>query len=344
MRIAVNVRTLGAPLTGVQRYLGEILSRWKKTPDFSGIFSEIGPSRPRHGIAGHAWEQFVLPRRCGGSLLWSPGNTGPVGVRHQAVTIHDLAALDHPEWFSRSFAAGYAWILPRVARASRLVITPSQATRRRLIERLRLDPAKVRAIPLGVDERFRPDCACRISALPDKIQRYVLCVGSVEPRKNVAGLLAAWRLAALADDLWLVVAGAAGAERVFATNASASIPTRVHFLGHVGDADLPALYAGAHACVYPSLYEGFGLPALEALASGVPLLASRDDAIAETVSDAALTVDANSTEALAEGLRSVVNDTALRARLRVAGPARASQFNWENTALSTWQALSEIAR
>src|SRR6267154_3859549 len=266
--IVVNLRSQGAGLTGVQRYSQELCARLNRGID------TVTPRRPLHGIAGHLWEQTGLPVRVATRLLWSPANTGPLAVERQVLTIHDVAPLDHPEWFESKFATWYGWMIPALARRVRCLITVSEFSKRRLVLNTGIDESRVHVIPNGVSERFHPRNIDTIREVLTRLrvptERYVLTLGSIEPRKNLSRLLEAWRISAprLPDDVWLVIAGAQGKGHIFAMTQLGEIPLRVYSTGFVQDEDLPALYSGAMAMVYPSIYEGFGLPVLEAMAAG----------------------------------------------------------------------------
>jgi glycosyltransferase involved in cell wall biosynthesis len=186
---AVNTRTLGHFTTGVQRYLAGLL------PFMGTGLRRIAPGAGFQGIKGHLWEQFILPGKVGDDLLWSPGNTGPLAVRRQVLTLHDASSLDHPEWFEAKFARWYGWLLPKLARKAARIITVSEDARRRIVDRLRLPESKVIAIPNGVDARFQPASAEAVANLRSKLDlpaSFFLYVGSLEPRKNLALLLEAW--------------------------------------------------------------------------------------------------------------------------------------------------------
>lgn len=176
---------------------------------------------------------------------------------------------------------------------------------------------------------------------------YLLSVGGIGPRKNLAGLLAAWARVqgALDAEVVLAVAGADAPTRIFGERGGASAGgiARTRFLGQVEDCVLPALYSGALALVYPSLYEGFGWPPLEAMACGVPVVAGRGTGLEESVGGAALLVDPSDGGALADGIVAAAGDRALRADLRRRGLARAAQFSWERAAARTWEVLQAAA-
>lgn len=330
-------------MTGVERYASEVLAR------FTDRARVIAPSRPADGLRGHAWEQLVLPRLAGReALLWSPANTGPLAVRRQVVTIHDVSPLDHPEWFERRFAAWYRWLLPRLARRVRRIITDSVFSKARIVDRLDVPEEHVVPIACGVAGRFAP-------ATPDAVEAvrarhalgrpYVLTVGSLQPRKNLPALFDAWtrlrRTTTGGLDLDLVVAGAGRAN--FRSRGLAAVPDGVRLMGFVDDEELPALYTGALCVVLPSRYEGFGLTALEAMACGTPLVIAAGTATSEVTGGAALEVDAASGEAIAGAIERLRSDEALRAALGRRGRDQARPYTWDRTAGDVWRVLEEAA-
>lgn len=341
--IAVNARFHAHRATGMQRYALELSRR------FAGFLDPVRPGRPLSGAAGHLWEQLYLPSAVRGRLLWSPNNTGPLAVERQICTIHDLIPLDHPEWFNRRFAQWYAWLLPRLARRVRHIIAVSEFTRQRIVDLLGVRPANVTVIPNGVDSRFSPKGIEEVEAVRRALgissPSYLLCVGSVEPRKNLLRLLAAWKIAqsSVPEDVDLVVAGARGSTRVFGSVAIESVPARVHFTGYVADEHLPGLYSGALALVYPSLYEGFGLPPLEAMACGIPVVTSNGTSLPEVVGDTAVFVDPRDVESIADGIVRLVSRADLRSVLREKSRQRAAQFTWSRCAERTLRLLQASA-
>lgn len=337
--IVVNLRSQGASLTGVQRYSQELCIRLK------GEVETIKPARSLYGIAGHFWEQAILPRRLGKRLLWSPANTGPLTVKHQVLTIHDAATLNHPEWFESKFAIWYRWMLPRLARRVRCLITVSEFSKRRLVANTGIDESRVKVIPNGVNERFYRRCDDDIQKVRKRLRiptaQYLLCVGSIEPRKNIARLLEAWKCCAhrIPAEVGLVIAGQRGQGHIFAgTTLNEKLP-RVHCTGFVNDADLPDLYSGALAMVYPSIYEGFGLPVLEAMAAGTAVIAGKVTALPELIGDAGILVDPYDPTAIARAIELIVLDDSLREQLRQRGIERSRQFTWQQAAASTLFAL-----
>lgn len=341
----VNTRVLKAPLTGVNRYLREVLAAWPGSPP--GQLAP--PAFARQGPAAHAWEQLVLPRRAAGQLLWSPVHSGPVRLARQVVTVHDVVALDHPEWLHPRFARFYRWMLPRLVHRACHVIAISRFTRDRLIERTGLDANRVSVIALGVEARFAPagpDAEARMrTALGLGERPYLLSLGSLEPRKNLPRLLEAWQRAQrrLPGDLQLVVAGEVGRAAVFGAAAPPAWPERTRALGRVDDAWLPALYSAARAFVYPSYYEGFGLPPLEAMACGTPALVGDTAAAREVLGEAALRVDPIDSGAIAQALVRLAKDPELRARHIELGRTRAAGYRWADTASATARLLAGYA-
>lgn len=328
-QVVVNGRFLSRRITGVERYGREILR-------FIGGRCRVETTRT-NGVLGHAWEQFILPRKLTpGSILWSPANTGPLMIRDQALTIQDLCPLEHPEWFRASFAAWYRLFLPILAKRVKIIFVPSEYVRRKAIARFGRED--VLAIPSGVNsETFHPSARQSTYNLPE---RYILFVGSLEPRKNLSGLLNAWNeIKSEFPDVTLVIAGAVG--RVFRRVELPHAQAQVRFLGHV-ERELPGLYANAELFVLPSFDEGFGLPVVEAMACGTPVIVSDHGALPEVVSEAGLIVDLSKPDNLSAALRRCLSDQDLRLSLKEKGLERAKDFSWQRTAESIWKSLNEI--
>jgi glycosyltransferase involved in cell wall biosynthesis len=333
----VNLRTLGYRITGVQRYLLGLLP-------YMPELNSVKPAQALQGIKGHLWEQFYLPTQLQRRLLWSPGNTGPIGVSRQVVTVHDAASLDHPEWFERKFALWYAALLPRLIRKVRAIITVSHFSKERIVRLTGTEPDRIKVIYNGVDQRFRPadsNAFEQVRTNFDLERPYILYVGSVEPRKNLKILLEAWRLGAF-DGATLAVVGATG--HLYPKMEFDSIPEGARFLGCVDDQILPILYSGAAGFVYPSVYEGFGLPPLEAMACGCPTAVSDIPAHREVCGDTAMYFDPFNPEDIATQLDRLLRlDGATRASLVEEGMQRAALYRWENAASETWRALQLAA-
>jgi glycosyltransferase involved in cell wall biosynthesis len=337
--LIVNSRFQNRRITGVERYAHEVAKR---------LPGEVQYARPRgasSGWAGHLWEQMVLPGIVGNRWLWSPANTGPLWVERQVVTIHDGFVLDHPEWYRKEFAAWYRFLFTRLAGRARRILTVSEYSRQRLVKLLRLPMEKVSVAPGGVDtSRFTPWLEGKKALFREQFglpPRYVLFLGSIEPRKNLCRLETAWqRVHSQHPDVVLVIAGGTGAPF---SGKFKPCGQSIRSLGYQDEDSLAGLYAAASAFVLPSLDEGFGLPLLEAMACGTPVVAAAAGAIPEVAGDAALLVDPLDPEDIARGLATVLSEPALRQELIGKGFSRATQSSWERTVAAVQQALVEAA-
>jgi glycosyltransferase involved in cell wall biosynthesis len=282
-------------------------------------------------------------------VLFVPAHVVPfVHPRRTVVTIHDLGY----EFFPETHRAGDRWYLRLSTawsvREAAAVIVPSRATYRDLLARHAVPAEKVHVIPSGLDPAYLAPVAAervaRVRARYGLVDDYVLTVGTVHPRKNLARLLEAFELVRTRHPwLQLAVTGQPG-WRVERLRASAArLGKAIVWAGYVGQDDLHALYAGARVFAFPSLFEGFGFPILEAMASGVPVLTSSTSALPEVAGEAALCVDPLDTGAIAGGLLRLLEDRALADDLVARGRARATSFRWEDTAAATLDLLQRVA-
>jgi glycosyltransferase involved in cell wall biosynthesis len=279
-------------------------------------------------------------------ILHAPDFVLPPTRARTLVTIHDLSFMVHPECAAPGMARYLNKAVPRGLRRANIVLADSEATRHDLARLLAVDPARVSVVYPGVSPRFRPLPPEETEPVRQRLnlpERFLLFVSTLEPRKNLVRLLEAYaqflnsQFSILNSQFSipdLVIAGRRGwlYENVFATIGRLGLGDRVRLLDFVDDNDLPALYNLAWAFVYPSIYEGFGLPALEALRCGTPVVTANNSSLPEVVGDAAVLVRADDVGSIAAGIRLAVCDEALRARLRSAGPARAEAFTWERAA------------
>ncbi len=345
----INGKFCGQRVTGVQRYacgllaaLDAHLAAGSKTnwtlllppgaalPGLRAIAVRHVPCHLPGGL--HAWEQFALPRAARQGSLINLAGSAPAWPRcPQACVLHDAALFDQPQAYTALFGAWYRWVFGRLARRSTTLVTVSAFSRQRLGAALGVAEARFAIVP-GAGEHLDRVAADMSTLQAHALDRrsFLLAVGSRNPTKNLARLLEAWRLIGHTDVLLVLVGGANS--RVFERPDAAADTPGVIDLGAVDDPTLKALYQRALALVFPSVYEGFGLPLLEAMHSGCPVAASTAPALRESGSDAALYFDPSSAPAIAQALRRLIEEPALRNDLRVRGRERAAQFGWEASA------------
>jgi len=337
--IAIDARAAARPeLGGVERWARELSARLPALRP--GAYTVLRPPPRLVHRAGHAWEQLVLPvraARLGASALLGPANLAPLAFPRNVIVIHDAAALRHPEWYSGAYAAWQRRLLPSLARRAQHLVTVSEFSRGELVELLGAAPDRVSVVAGGVDAGFTPSADPEPARRAHRLERpYVLCVASHTARKNLAALVPAARALA-AEGVEVVVAG--GHRPQFAAERALE---GLRLLGPVEDALLPGLYAGAELFALPSLYEGFGLPVLEAMACGTPVIAADATALPATAQGAAR-LAAPEGEAMRDAITGLLGDGAERERLRAAGLARAAEFSWERTAREVDSVLSATA-
>jgi glycosyltransferase involved in cell wall biosynthesis len=295
------------------------------------------------------WMQLFLPgilRRLRPDVVHYTNYLAPVRATvPYLVSIHDMSVSLMPQFHTLKKRLLTSRLVPVVARGASLVLTPSENTRRDVVRLLRIDPARVRVIPYAPAPGFRPSPdPARLKAMGLR-EPYFLYVGTLEPRKNLLRALRAFaRVAADLPDHRFVIVGQRGWKYDDVVNEASrpDLRGRVELKGYVAEEDLPILYSHAAAFVYPSLYEGFGLPVVEAMACGAPVLTSRSSSLTEIAEGAALLADPYDEAALAEGLRALATDQALAADLRARGLRHAAAFTWERTGRETAQAYREV--
>jgi glycosyltransferase involved in cell wall biosynthesis len=343
--IAVNGRYLTQGMTGVQRFATEIVA----AADALAARGEWPAARLLHPAGardaglrslraepvgtrgGQAWEQVDLPRALRGDFLVNLGNTAPLlaGAR-QAVVIHDAGAFDTPESYSLAFRTWYRVLQKRLARGGARLLTVSEFSRARIAAALSVDPAAIGVLPEGGEHILRVAADGAVLARHGLAPgRYALVVGNPAAHKNLSALTVAAE-ALGQHGLVLAVAGAADPAVFRAGGAVAAEAARV--LGRVSDAALRALFENALCLVFPSRYEGFGLPPLEAMACGCPVVAARAGAVPEVCGEAALWFDPSRPATLRDALLRLVAEDGLRDSLRAAGLDRARHFTWEAAA------------
>jgi len=377
LRLAINAVPLRSPLTGVGQYIRGLMAAIEARGDvearyfYGSHWGRQAVASPTAAIDGvkHVVKKVVpypyIVSRTGQRLVFAGGvRLARPHVYHEpnyvafpwdgplVVTVHDLSFVRHPESHPLDRLEHLARYLPATLARAAHVITDSQTVREEAIRHFGLDPRRVTAIHLGVGAEFAPRGPEATAAVLAKHGLahggYVLSVGTLEPRKNLVLALRAWASLpeAVRGGRPLVVAGMKG----WLTESLVPLVERlereglVRFLGFVAQEDLPLLYAGALAVAYPSRYEGFGLPVVEAMACGVPVVTSTASCLPEVAGDAALLVDPDDEAAMAQALRSLLEDAALRGRLAAAGVARAREFTWARCAERTVAVYRAVAR
>jgi glycosyltransferase involved in cell wall biosynthesis len=366
VKIAIDARALLPPTTGIGTYTRGLAGALAAMPGIeTRLFSprrlpeseSRGPwtvGADRHPL-GMIWVQTTLSRRArewGADVLLAALTIGPVrGDLPMVSVVHDLTAWTNPQWHQSRTLVGFAPLWEKtVDRAARLLCV-SEATARELARVYPETRERVRVVPNGVDAQFVPG---EDAAAQDETRRrhaggkpYILYLGTLEPRKNVGILVDAcerlWsRHASLPD---LVLAGGAGwkTSALFDRIARSPFRERIHVPGYATRDVARALYQAAEVFAYPSLAEGFGLPVLEAMACGIPVVASTADALREVAGEAALFADPGDSAAFARAIESCIGDAAIHARLKAAGLAQAAKFSWEACARGTVAVLAEAA-
>ncbi len=281
----------------------------------------------------HATEHLLMPMRHVPTVL----------------TVHDLIFRIFPQHHKRLNYWYLNAAMPLYCRRASAIIAVSQATRSDLVRLYGLDPAKITVVDEAAAPHFAPATPAQVAAVRARYhlpERYVLHVGTIEPRKNLSRLLeAVHRLRQAGEDVRLVVAGSRGwlYEGFFQRLEELALSDAVQLAGYVPDADLPAFYSGATLAAVPSLYEGFGLPVLEAMACGTPVVCSAASSLPEVGGDAARYFDPGDTPAMADALLGVWRDEELQGAMRGQGLARAAQFSWQRAAAETMKIYEQVA-
>lgn len=357
--IYVNARFLGEPVTGLQRWGREVLraldemvedgtidrARWKfvllmpRAPAPDAPVFRHHELRSGGFLRSHLWEQFELPLRARGGPLLNFKNTAPICRRRQLVVIHDLQVFARPGTHSAFFNRVYRFLLPRGARRAQVLCAVSRSTAAEIEKYFSIPRERIAVTGGGHEHVLRTPADTAFldrHALPRG--RYLLAVSSLNPNKNFGAILRALRLAQL--DVPLVIAGEAN-PRVFAA-AGAEAPAGAIQVGRVNDGELRALYENALGFVFPSFYEGWGLPPGEAMALGCPVLVSITTSLPEVCGEAALYCDPADDASIARALTKLAQDEPERRRLAALGPAQSAQHTWRGAAERLWAAAQPL--
>jgi len=286
----------------------------------------------------HLWEQVALPIACRGGALLSLSGSAPALKRLQICTFHDAAVFDCPEAYTPPFVAWYRLLFRRLSATARLVITVSEFSKRRLMAHLGLSDGRIVVVRSGAEHLadVTPDLSIldRLHLLPGK---FFVAVGSANPTKNHQAMIRAFLALPGERGLRLVIAGGTH-DSVFVAESRSQADECIVRTGSVTDAQLKALYQHAAGLVFPSTYEGYGLPPLEAMSCGCPVLASNAASIPEVCGDAALYFDPYCESEITTAMRRLIDDPQLRDRLRCRGDQRAKELTWPAAARTLlWQ-------
>lgn len=366
MRFSVDAHAIGQHLTGNETYIRNLLNCFAaldRKADFvtyvsrEDAFDEVPERFHKRRVAINPFVRlgYDLPRRLRQDRpqLLHVQYTGPVFCPVPlVVSVHDVSFLEHPEYFTSFRALQLRLTVDRTVKAAARVLTPSEFSKRRILESYGLDDSKVVVMPNGVCSTFHPisrEIAQRWaqSALGLAVP-FVLTVGDLQPRKNHANLIRAFQQLVraypqLPHHLVIVGKPTWHAEAIRNVARKSGVADRIHFTGFVSDADLVKLYGACDLFVYPSFYEGFGLPILEAMACGRAVACSNTSAMPEVADSAALLFDPRSVDDILLTMRDLLLNPELRARMERLGAQRAPMFSWEKSAARTLDLYYEVA-
>jgi glycosyltransferase involved in cell wall biosynthesis len=354
--IYINGRFLTMPITGVQRYALELSNALddllqESLPGVGTPITCLVPPdctqkpewqkievRAVGSFTGNLWEQIDLPGHARDGLLFSPANIGPYFHPNQVVTIHDASVFAYPQAYSLAFRFKYRLMFRRLAKVARTIITVSRFSQGELRRYCRFPQERIAIIAHGSEhlERLTSDETI-LDRYGIRDRAYFLGVGSWSIHKNLDAVVKAFRLLDR-EELRLVLVGGKF-ERVF-HSSDIDLPANTIRLGYVSDAGLQALYQNAIALVFSSKYEGFGLPVLEAMAAGCPVICARSSSLPEVGGDAVLYFDPDDVRELSDRMRLLLDSESMQKSLRMKGKARSRKFSWKETARKTWEVLS----
>ncbi|MES2454321.1 MAG: glycosyltransferase family 1 protein [Bacteroidota bacterium] len=349
--VYINGRFLCNRIDGISRFSLQICKQLKRQqfqftiliPEWLDYKNDEEFKIHRSGkLKSHLWEQIDLRRFLlsnGSPLLINFSGLGLVLYKNQIITIHDLSFLVEPKWFSVSYRLFYRLMTPLIAKEAKAILTVSNFSKSEIIKFLKINEEKIYVIYNAVTGVHDADNSTHsTSDLPDK---FILGVSSLDPRKNHERLIKAFDHQSLADYQLLLVGKTASN---FNFNLSEISNSRIHFLGHVTDLTLHQLYKEATIFIYPSLYEGFGIPPLEAMARNCPVVASKIPSIEEVCQDTVYYVNPQNIEDIRSGMLHLIQDDELREQLRTKGIARAKDFNWSDSASRVIKIINSLLK
>lgn len=356
LKVYINGRFLSQKLTGVQRYAHEIVKAFDKLlkeekidpsysfsllapPDaYNDIFLENISVKKVGRFKGHFWEQLELPFYCHDGILLNLCNVAPLFLTKQVITIHDAAVFAAPNGFSKAFLLWYRFALPIQCRVARFVITVSEFSKHELVKYCGADSGKVFVVPNGVDHIDHITTSDSIKfKYGTEENRFVLSVGSIHPNKNFKIVIELANKLSAYNVKFLVAGGCS--RNVFEND---EFSNNVQYLGYVSDSELKWLYENAACFLFPSKYEGFGIPPIEAMRCGCPVLASNAASLPEVCGNAAAYASPDDVEAFAQKLLWILENPSVQKDMSVVGRCHSNQFNWSQSAQLLYRLLERI--
>lgn len=339
--VVMNGRILAVQSNGQKRVAQE-------TARALGLRILMPPAGIVSGVKGHLWEQTALPAQLRGAPLWSPSTSAPVFYRNQVITVHDLAFVDVPQYFSRSFTLLYRTIVRFAAHSARHLVAVSEFSRQRIIDEYRVSPDRVSRIYPGVSAAYYPRSATEQAAIRQQFgigdAPYLVAMALSDPRKNLPVIIEAWRsLGPARQGARLVLYGRGANPKAFAQSSSdTGLPSDdIVAVGALSDDQAAALISGANGFVFPSLYEGFGLPIVEASACGTPVLTSTITSMPEIAPAGSLLVDPTKVADIADAMAALIAAPPTPER-RKALVETAAAYSWTDAA-TRYRAVFEEA-
>lgn len=349
----VNGRYLTQKATGVHRYAFEICNKLHEM----GVDFHVAIPQEIHGdykfsfktvkcgsLKTHLWEQISLPgylKSIGSPLLISFTGCGPLNYDNQIMTIHDVSHERYPEWFSKNYYRFYHFMMPRIGKKAHAVLTVSEFSKKEIVETLSIDADNIHVVHSNVPFHNKPsrEEILNFQREPDA-ERYILAVSSMDPRKNFVRLVEAFdRIEDKSVKLYII----GMSFKAFNTpDLQKLIKENVHLPGYIADEKLQLMYQNALLSVYPSLYEGFGLPPLESMTYGCPAINSAIPALREVSEDAALYVDPYDVEDMMLKINQLLVDEPLRKELQLKGLEQIKKYSWDKSAKQVYELAQQF--
>lgn len=356
MKIAIDTQTVLGQRSGFGFYVKNLVETLEKI-DHQNQYLKISPGHDRdfHTVQRFIWDQFVFPKvakKADVDILHQPCFSAPVFYRgKKIVTVHDIIPLKFPGNLPLASRLFYSRWMTYTYNYADYIIADSECTKKDIIKHLKIPAEKIRVIHLAVSNAFRPTSSrVELEKVKQKYRtgdKYFIHTGTIEPRKNLPFLVKAYFLAVKAGiEENLVIVGKRGwyYEDLFKLVKETHLDDRVIFTGYAADSEIPQLYSGATALVFPSLYEGFGFPPLEAASCGTPVISSNTSSLPEVLDKAGILLAPQDEKRWAKAMLNVATDRKLAESLRIAGLAQAKKFSWEATAKKTIEVYEEVMK